>query len=328
MKNSSAAKPAAYSWAELSELWNQFWFRPADVRPLAAVRIATGVALLAYVFSWGNASNWLGSDGPLRVGATAKVLDTNPFESEPIVFRGLILFGDSPSVVVALQVFLGIAAVLLAAGCLTRIVAPIAWLLFLWFAHRATLVSGASEPVIAALLFYLVWSPCQRAWSVDHWWLQRKKPGKSWTSRIDAYLPPLIVANIALRLLQIHVAFLVFSMAEVKLANQVWWDGDAVYYLTANTLSRPVDLTILRKSPIVVDVWTHAIFLTELLFPILIWFPLFRRGLLCVAAAVWLSLPLLTGEWLFPLAMAGALLAFVPATWWERKWWERKEEST
>jgi hypothetical protein len=319
LETSASTNSADSATSSFGNAWNDFWFRPADPRPLAAVRIAAGLTLLLYVLSWGNAAGWLSNSGLLPVKVTAQVIDAQELENGAKVVRGFFLLGDSPAVISAVQVLLGLAAVLLAAGCFTRVTAVVAWLLFLWFAHRATVVSGAAEPILAALLFYLAWSPCQLIWSVDAWWRQRREASAPKPTTADSVLPPApIVANIAQRLIQIHLAFLVFAMATAKLQGPVWWDGDAVWYLTANTLSRPVDLTFLRGRTILINAWTHAIILVEVLFPFAIWMRWSRGIVLAVAGTLWLTLPLLTGEWLFPLAMAAALLAFVPATWWRK----------
>jgi hypothetical protein len=317
----SAADPLPSSFGQA---WNDFWFRPVDPRPLAAVRIGAGITLLLYVLSWGNAAGWLATNGLLPARATTQLLEAQPLEQvepgRPGPIRGLTFLGDSPSVVTAVQFLLGIAAAMLAAGCFTRVTAVIVWLLFLWFAHRATVVSGATEPILAALLFYLAWSPCQLIWSVDAWWRQRREASAPKPANpAESWLPAPVLANIAQRLIQLHLACLVFAMAEAKLQGPVWWDGDAVWYLTANTLSRPVDLSFLRGRTILINAWTHAIILVEVLFPFAIWVRWSRGIVLAVAAVVWLTLPLLTGEWLFPVAMAAGLLAFVPAAWWVKR---------
>lgn len=319
---SAAESPADSPWAAVGLAWNEFWFSPADPRPLAAVRIATGVTLLLYVLSWWNAPDWLGSNGLLPARATDAILDVQQMEEGTVVLRGLNVLGDSPAVVTTMQVLLGLAAVLLAAGCLTRVSAVAALLLFLWFAHRGTVVSGGSEPILAALLFYLAWSPCQLVWSVDAWWRQMRagSDNKPAAPTGPSVLPPAsLVANIAQRLIQLHLACLVFAMVAAKLPGPVWWDGEAVWYLTANTLSRPVDLTFLRGKTLLINAWTHAIVLVEVLFPFAIWIRWSRGIVLAVAGIVWLSLPLLTGEWLFPFAMAAGLLAFFPADWFGRR---------
>jgi hypothetical protein len=117
-------------------------------------------------------------------------------------------------------------------------------------------------------------------------------------------------------MLQVHIAALVFTMAETKLAGPAWWDGDAVWYLMARTLSRPSDLTFLRRHEFFLNAWTHGIVLAELAFPILVWNRLTRPVVIAAVAIAWLTLPILTGEWLLPVFSAAALLAFIPAEWY------------
>ncbi len=312
-----ASSVAVESPAASGPGWNEFWFQSADSRPLAAVRIAAGLTLLVYAASWGNAAQWLATEGILPVQATHSILD---YFDHITAFRGFSLLGDSPAVIVSMQIVIAVAGCFLALGCFSRISAILAWFAFLWFAHRASLVTGTVEPILATILFYLAWSPSGDYWSVDAW---RKNKGTRATTVQGLsrawWLPGPVVANIAIKLLQIHLALLVLSMAEAKLTSPAWWDGEAVWYLTASTLSRPLDLTFLRPMPLIINAWTHAIVLVEVLFPALVWFPRLRCPVLAVASVVWLSLPLLTGEWMFPLAMSAALLAFVPAAWLSAK---------
>jgi hypothetical protein len=124
---------------------------------------------------------------------------------------------------------------------------------------------------------------------------------------------PTYWATLSLRLIQVHLAAFVLMMGTAKLNGDVWWEGEGIWHLLAQTHSRPIDLTALRGAELLVNFWTHAVVFVELAFPILVWPRLTRPLMLIAAVAVWLSLVLATGLWLFSLALIVASLAFVPA---------------
>jgi hypothetical protein len=175
------------------------------------------------------------------------------------------------------------------------------------------MLSGPLEPVLTMLLVYLCLAPTGACLSVDAWLRRRRAstspaddtsaPTKSWT------------ATLSLRLIQLHLAGLVLVMGLTMLAGETWWSGDAVWWLIAHTESRLVDLTFLSGVPLVINAWTHAIVLFELVFPLLIWNRLARPLLLAAAALVWVPLALVTGLLPFFASLLVASVAFVsPAT--------------
>ena len=120
-------------------------------------------------------------------------------------------------------------------------------------------------------------------------------------------------ATVAARLLQVHVAALFVMMALSKLAggtSNVWWVGDATWSLAVNQewLSPMTPLGIRRY---LFDVLTHSIVWFELLFPLLIWWPLARPLVLSAAVVMWSAVALLTGLTAFCLMMFIVSLAFV-----------------
>lgn len=290
------------SWFDqVGSAWNQFWYTPADERPLAAVRILTACGLLVYLLTWGDLSQWLGTDGYLPGASIAAITREN--DGNTLIFRGAFLPGVHSSTM--LQIYRGlmfVAAACLAFGVATRFAAVATWVLVLLFLHRFSVVTGPCEQLLATLLFYVTLHPGLAYWSVD-------------SRRTNALPEPTQRANIVLRLLQIHVALLVFTMAESKLAGGAWWDGDAVWYLTAQTVSRPLNLTFLRPHEYFLNAWTHFIVLAEVAFPLLVWNRLCRPVVMTAVALAWLSLVPLTGEWLLPVFLAAGIAAFVPTEW-------------
>ena len=67
---SSTATLADENWTQSwKRAWEGFWFTPSDPSPLAVIRIAVGIATLAYLASFtGDLARWFGPQGLLPVG--------------------------------------------------------------------------------------------------------------------------------------------------------------------------------------------------------------------------------------------------------------------
>jgi energy-converting hydrogenase Eha subunit E len=191
--------------------------------------------------------------------------------------------------------------ILFMAGWWTRITSVLALVVFLSDIHRAPMIAGRTESVAAMVMCYLCLAPCGRRYSLDRLLARR--------AAVDQDLSA--SATIATRLIQIHLALLVAMMGFSKLLGEVWWSGGGVWWLIARPESRSLDLTWLYATPKVIDFWTHAVVLFELGFPVLIWVPLARPLVLAIAAVVWTSLALITGETTFALMLMIASMAFI-----------------
>jgi hypothetical protein len=117
----------------------------------------------------------------------------------------------------------------------------------------------------------------------------------------------------SLRLIQVHLAGLLLLVGCSTLASPAWWDGTAIWMLEAQTYGRPFDLTFLRKWPKLLNAWAHLFVLVNLLFPVLVWHRLLGPLVLAISAAVWISMTLVSGQFLYVLAVLTAMYAFVPS---------------
>ena len=205
--------------------------------------------------------------------------------------------------------------VLFTAGLFTRITSVLSLVVVLSYIHRAPMLAGQLEPVLAMMIFYLCLAPCGACLSLDAW-LGGRKEDKPPAATPGQPAPPRgsVAANLSLRLMQVHLSALYLMMGLTKLGGETWWAGDAIWWLIAQSDSRLVDFTFLRPGldqiPLAINAWTHAIVLFELTFGILIWNRLARPLLLGIAVLMWGSLALVTGLVSFCLMMLIANLAF------------------
>lgn len=296
---------AATYWEEwtltVGEGWNQFWFQPASSKSLSFIRIAAGLLSIVYFLSQsGDLLRWYSADS-LMPAETVRILTSGP--ELPNYRFSLFNLATKPSELWIFYSLGVVGAVCLAAGLFSRIAAGVTLVVLLSFVHRLPMISGLAEPVLAPLLFYLCIAPSGE-WLGVNAWIKRRNSNED--------PAPSQLANLSLRMIQVHLAALVFMMGMSKLAQENWWTGDAIWFLLAQTRSRPFNLTFLRESPFVINAWTHAIVAFEIAFPILIWNRFARPILLIVGALVWLSIALATGHLMFALTMITASIAFWP----------------
>lgn len=295
---------AAY-FAELSgafgDGWNRFWFAPRDARLLCLLRILTGLLATYYVASHtADLIRWFGPHGLLPVD-TVRQLTSGPageFNFRPSYLNHITAPGAFWTVhLAALAVTIAFAA-----GLFARVTNVLTLAVVLAYVHRGPMISGQFEPVLTMLLAYLLLAPSGQCLSVDAWW-RGGVPAEGLSS---------VGGNIALRLIQVHTCGFYALMGLTMLSGQVWWSGEAVWWLIARPDSRPLDLTGLAGSLYAINFWTHATVAMALVFPLLVWNRLARPLLLCAAAVFWSLLALLTGLLPFAAAMAVATLSFLP----------------
>ncbi len=280
MRNSAEAAGAATAG------WTQFWFCTADAqRPLQKVRI--GLAVMAVWFfasHWTDIGLWLGGDGILSSQSLARFLndaDLNDlvrwrlsplyWVDSPVLLRGYLLLGMALAVASAVV-------------RQTRAVQVALWLWVLWLANRSLMLAGLEELVLVFGLGYLALAPADEK---PHW-----------------------SGSVALRLLQLHVSFLVAVTGLTMLSSLIWWDGSGVMALVAPVENRSIDWVDRLSAPWVHELLTHAIVVVAIVAPVLLWSAATRK-VACVAAMLWCAvLGLLSSQWLYFATLAVLLQVF------------------
>jgi hypothetical protein len=293
--------------------WNRFWYSPAEARPLALMRIVTGlVALYILASLTPDLATFFSRDGILPPQAVeswaGRFVDDSGHGLPPLNRFSFLNYLRSPT-----ELWIGHAAALLVlaaytVGLRTRIASVLALYVVLSYIHRAPMLTAQVEPVLAMLMFYVCLGPSGRHWSVDACLAQRgakvAEPQPTWG------------ANVALRLMQVHVALLYVAIAFSQIAGgisgPVWLNGEAVWWIVARPEARLVDFTFIASAPQLIDLLTYAILLFELAFPLLMWNRLARPLLLGWGAFTWTFLALATGLVPYAVLMFAAGLPFVP----------------
>src|SRR5262245_53771942 len=164
--------------------WNDFWFMPAEVTPLAAIRVCSGLVLLyIYLFTAFDLQNYLGTHSWIDAAAIEQLRHTvnNNMVSSWWVQSIWFYIGSERSVEVASAVFL-VSIVCFTLGIFTRASSIAVWIGHLSFIHRAFLSWSGMDTVLAMILFYLLFAPCGAVYSLDSRWRESKGTQSAWSA--------------------------------------------------------------------------------------------------------------------------------------------------
>ena len=287
--------------------WDRFWFTAIDPATLATIRLFTGLMLLYTHVVWSlDLASFFGPRGWI----TADLL-RQTWESQGGInhyFWSHFLTIDSMSLLwvahgLALLVFL-----LLTIGLFSRTAAVLAFLLTVSYMHRAAGALFGLDQINVMLTLYLVIGPCGGRFSVDAWLRAKKREqgGQADPAPLES-----ISANIAIRLIQIHMCVIYFFAGARKMLGASWWDGSAMWLSIANSEYQTVDLTSMASMPVLLALMTHIIVLFELSYCVLIWNRLTRPVVLLTAVMMHLGIATCLGMATFGLAMLIGNLAFI-----------------
>jgi hypothetical protein len=142
-----------------------------------------------------------------------------------------------------------------------------------------------------------------------------------------------VSANVALRLLQIHLCIIYGASGLSKLQGPAWWSGVAVWGTMANYEFSPMRTAIYAGVLHFISqhrwlwelVTTGGSYFTlgfEIGFPFLVWQPRLRWTMVLSAVLLHLGIALCMGLVTFSMMMLIAVLSFVPASTIEEfLWW-------
>ena len=281
--------------------WNAFWFTPADPLPLALVRVAAGGLLTWASVVWLlDVDAFFGETGWQQPGNVWRMND------QPWQWSWYFAAPSAGGVRVLAGVTL-VAAVLLMLGIATPLAAVVSLAGFVSAANRAPLNVFGFDDVLGMLLIAVAVGPAGAVLSVDRLLAPDKRAGT-----------PSVRANLAIRLIQVHLCVIYLFSGCGKLLGGSWWEGTALWGAAANLQYRTLDLTWLCHHPILVNALTLGTLWWEISYATLVWPRLTRRLVLAMAVPVHLGIGLTMGMMEFGLAMLAANMAFVPAATFRR----------
>jgi hypothetical protein len=191
-------------------------------------------------------------------------------------------------------------------GFWTRVTSVLALVVTISFVHRVPAATFGLDQINAMLLLYLTIGPSGQALSADRW-LARRRRGEAATRP-----SPSASANLAQRLIQIHMCIIYFFAGTSKLQGEAWWNGEAIWRSFANLEYQSIDMTWLAWHPWILDLLTHVSVLWEISFCLLIWQPRLRPLMLAGAILLHLGIGACLGMWTFGLIMLVGCASFLP----------------
>lgn len=288
--------------------WNRFWFTPSDPRTLAAVRICTGLVLLAsYIPCAFDLMSFVGPNAWIDATAFEQIRATGGPAGSWWGWSVYFLAKSPLAIGFVFAAFLG-CVLAFTLGLFTRIASVMVWAGHLSFIHGGFLMWSGMDTVLAMLTFYLMLSPSGEALSFDRLRRNSKEPPRpSWS------------ANLCIRLIQVHMCIIYLCAGLSKLQGARWWDGTAVWSVMMMQEFAPFDVSWIGKFgdvPCLV-ISNVGVLLTlglEVGFAFLIWNPKVRPMLLLLALVMHGGIGLFMGMSAFGAAMLTGCLAFVEPT--------------
>ena len=285
--------------------WNGFWFTPADVMTLGVVRLLTGAMLLYTHCVWtADIHDFFGAGSWTSAAAVAETASagasTNPLQTW--AWSHWWWF-SSPAAVWAVHLFALAVFALLMVGWKSRWASILAYLLAAGYWSRAPAAMFGLDQINLILAFYVMLGPSGDAVSVD----RCLAAGQGEMSQRSS-----VGANVAVRLLQVHMCVIYFFAGAGKLAGSSWWDGTALWLAWANTGYQTVDLTWLAEWPRMINLLTTGSLLWELSFCVFIWPRLTRPVVLAGGVLLHLGIGISMGMMTFGLVMLIGCCSFIP----------------
>lgn len=283
----------------VSESWDAFWFTPADPTLLGVIRILTGLMLLYTHAVWGlvlpeffGQTSWL----------SPELVRTLQEGSYAYSFWWLVPENAMWPAYAASMVVLALFTV----GLWSRITSILAFLVTVSYAYRTPAATFGLDQINAMLALYCAVGPCGASLSLDRWLSIRR--GRALPGRPA----PSAGANLALRLINVHMCVIYFFAGISKLQGTAWWNGEAMWLAFGNYEYQSMNMTWLAWHPRLIDLATHVTVIWEITFAALIWKPRIRPLVLFGAVVLHVGIGACLGMWTFGLIMLVGCASFLP----------------
>jgi predicted DCC family thiol-disulfide oxidoreductase YuxK len=305
--------------------WIVFFFTPADPTPLGLIRVATGLLAFWSLLVFGiDLHDYFGSTGWADPAAIRAL-------EGPWAWSFWFMVPDpwlTPVWWVCLAV-LGLFAV----GLFSRVTSILGWVIVVSTVRRVPIALYGFDQILSVLLLYLAATGASgQAVSLDCFWrrwrqartIAASSPGSNQDRRLARRFGPgesgvpaaTVSANLALRLVQLHLVVIYGMAGLAKLQGPSWWNGTSLWKTMTTGEFVVLDFTALASWPLLINLLTHLSLALELLYPVFIWVRLVRPVLLAGVAALHLGIAVMSpGLTEFALAMLAGNLAFVSGRW-------------
>jgi hypothetical protein len=296
--------------------WMRFWFTPASPTGLHIVRVLAGLLFLSWLLPQAGYIDELhGLNGWFDRQAFVEAARLPEGALKPMSWSVFYLCGTNTTLIHTVYWASVFVVVLLTLGVATRITAPLTWVVVASFTANPAL-DHEGDPMMLILAFYLM---------VGYLLLGLNGAGTSWRHRIFGFgrgPSRSVAANVALRLLQVHVAIVVLTTGFHKLQIGDWWAGMAHWA----ALYPPFETTVAEIRALqphaqamlfFLNVAAYSTLAWELSFPLWAWRPGWWRIVLVGGALVgWIGTAFIYRIPQFGPALFIGCLAFIRGEEW------------
>jgi len=278
--------------------WNKFWFTAIDPAMLGLLRILAGTMVFYTHLVWSKQlTRFFGEDGWLPVEQSRLFNNDSPY-----AWSYLYWIHDDTLLWIAHVIAL-VVLFMFAVGLFTRVTSVLAVLITISYANRAAGTLFGLDQINGLLVLYLAVGPSGAAYSLDRLIAR-------WRGRAGASCQS-VLANIATRLIQLHMCIIYLFAGTGKLLGPSWWNGEAIWGSVASYEYQSMDLVWLVHYPVLVNLLTHLTVAFELSYSALVWPRITRPLVILTAIGLHLGIAFGMGMMTFGTIMIIANLAFV-----------------
>lgn len=234
--------------------------------------------------------------------------------------------------------------VLFTIGFCTRVTSVLTWMGAMCYINRNQWGLFGMDTMTNIGLFYLMIGPSGAALSVDRLIARYRATREALRQRRPAPQlgapPPMVSANLVLRLMQVHFCWIYFAAGTSKLLGTAWWSGTATWGTMANYEFCPMNVPLYMGflQLLCEHRWLWELFMTggviftlamELCTPFLIWQRKWRWIVLTGVVLLHTGISLFMGLTAFSFMMGVLAASFVPLEDIERfrRWLARRATS-
>lgn len=283
--------------------WDRFWFTKTEPQTLCLLRLLSGGLMFYTHLIWSfDLITMIGPNG----WAPSKV-SHDVFEHWGRTYSYAWTHFDwlptHPTIIWLAHIVALVVFALFTVGYRTRVMGVLACFFTISYSHRLSLLQYGLDQVNGMMAIYLMLAPCGEHYSIDAW--LRSRGGGEQRPR------HFLMANIATRLLQIHLCIVYFFSGVEKMKGPAWWDGSAVWEAIASFQYQSQDLTWLGNFPPLIAFMTHLTVFWEATYPAIVWPKATRWFALGCAVLIHGGIGIAMGMPTFGAAMIFANMAFV-----------------
>jgi hypothetical protein len=247
-------------WTEFRDGWDRFWFTPVDPTTICAIRVCTGLVLLyIHLTCLSVMPDFLGPDAWFDQKAVTQLkgLADSEYEkalegirqvpdlvqkkrmlSEAEVIRSAqtwwsqsvwMYVKDPTGLWFTYGLFL-VAIFCFTFGLFTRTANVIVWIGHLSYVERGYTIWFGMDAILAMLLLYMLIAPTGATLSLDRLRSRYRAARQALGGRGDPHPPappPSWLANVSVRMIQIHMCIVYLCAGFAKLQGATWWSGNA-----------------------------------------------------------------------------------------------------